>query len=127
MPSPLNIALFATAISLTGWLVIPRLTRSINSAAHRTRFRHFIICLIEKTRYRFSGEFAYYHPEKTVAEFDGEVLNVKGHIPKRHLLHFDKACRDYRGVQFTVTNTQANEAAKAQLISILERFLIYAK
>ena len=110
-----------TAIALTGWLIIPRLTISLQSASKRKRFRSYIELLRRKIESTDEHEFVFKQRElMDTDDLAREVLEIRHCIRGGQITRFDTACAVYKTVQFTrYENTLENKHAKGKLVSLL--------
>ena len=130
MAPQFDIACWMTAIAISGWLIIPRLTVSVQSASKRKRFRSYIELLRRKIESTQANHFVhdFNFILRDVPKFDNEVLEVRPHIREKNVSRFDDTCTAYKTVRFGDFGDNAKNAeAKAKLISLLHEISECAK
>jgi hypothetical protein len=118
-----------TAISLAGWLIIPRLTVCIQSASKRKHFRSYIDILHKKIESRNAVSYFEFYRSGS-QEFDRQALEVRSHIRcERRKEKFDAACEAYPnlGLPFDLTNDKPNEEKRQKILACLKDILEYTK
>jgi hypothetical protein len=122
-----------TAIALSGWLIIPRLTVSRQAAFGRKRFRSNIELLTRKLEgtlirdlaFDAAGDF------KNIKQFEMNVSDVRPHISDGKIVKFDETCVAYKNTRVgaigTLENNAEAEKTKAKLISLLDEISECAK
>ena len=120
--TPIDIACWMTAIALSGWLIIPRLTVSIQSTLKRERFRYYINGLRGKIAFTQPNDFVHdYTLElREITKFEAEALDVGPFIPKRKIKRFNAACIAYKTTRFgDFGDNDKNIQAQGELIRLL--------
>ena len=127
--SPVDIACWMTAISLAGWLIIPRLTVCIQSASKRNHFRSYVDVLHKKIESRNAVSYFEFY-RSSFQEFDRQTLEVRSHIRcERRRERFDTACEAYPnlGFPFNPTYDKPNEEKRQRILALLKDILTCAK
>jgi hypothetical protein len=115
---------------LIGVLIGHRLRLGGDAAVKRKRFRSYIELLRREVKSKQPSDFVFdwQRTIRGVPKFEGEILEVRPHIPDRHIKRFDDACAAYKTLPFhDYGESQKNQEAQAKLVSLLNEISECAK
>jgi hypothetical protein len=115
---------------LLGMLLTTRLRASMDAAAKRKSYKHFLWILRRKIEKRGAGEFQHGPEKEWVSELEKETNQVGSSVQKRYLPRMEVALSAYKGATFDGNGygesikrekrDAANERAKEKLLESVE-------
>ncbi len=120
-----QVAGWMTVVAFLGWLIIPRITISHQSALKRKQFRYFIDLFAGKIQKKQMRDLAFdlQHIETEIPKLESAVLEAIQFIRPQKLDAFNAAFESYKNVRFATPGTDdtnaKNEEQKAELIRLL--------